>query len=274
MTPEIYTFSKNNSGKYEKYIFQLVRDRRLSPVCHSHDFYEVMLGIKGSCVQIINGEEWTITQHDVVILRPGDSHAVVSQSNDVQIAALSVEAEEFERFCHAYDPLLAAALRGAKKPISFVCDENEPLRALLEKGAYEGTSEHACKLYLSYVIKLYLDSREQEKNIPPFLKQVLEKAVQPEILADGIPRLVELSGYSRSHLSRLIKEHLGVTLHEYLLERRLSLAYDALILSSEAIEEIGERLGYASVSHFNKIFKQKFGLSPAALRRQNGWRTV
>lgn len=275
MSPEVYTFSKNNTGKYEKYIFQLAKDRPLSAVYHAHDFYEVVVVLCGTCVQNLNGVEKPFQKNEIVILRPGDCHAFVSQSNDVQVAALSVETEEFERFCYAFDPLLTAALRGAAAPICFACSEEAMLGALWEKGVREGASEYACKWHLSHILTLYLDDcAERDTAVPPCLKQALEKMVRPEYLNGGIAALVALSGYSRSHLSRLMKEHLGVTLHEYVLEKRLVAAYDLLVISGEGIEEISERLGYASLSHFNKIFKRKFGVSPAAFRRQNGWRTV
>ena len=38
----------------------------------------------------------------------------------------------------------------------------------------------------------------------------------------------------------------------------------------ESIEKISEGLGFASFSHFNKIFKKRFSVTPAVLRKTGG----
>ena len=40
------------------------------------------------------------------------------------------------------------------------------------------------------------------------------------------------------------------------------------------MEEIGENVGYASFSHFNKIFKEKYGITPSLARKKNRMWTV
>lgn len=93
-------------------------------------------------------------------------------------------------------------------------------------------------------------------------------------LKGGISAFVELSHYSRSHLSRIIRKHFNMSLHDYVLNLRLDAAYNALVLSKESIEDIAESVGYMSVSHFNKIFKEKFGITPASARKYNGFLTA
>ena len=113
--------------------------------------------------------------------------------------------------------------------------------------------------------------KERIKNIVES-KRSLEKALReiqrPENLKEGVPALVRASGYSRPQLSRLIKKYRGVTPHEYVLSVRLDHAYQALILSDSAIDEISERIGFSSVSHFYKAFKNRFGIAPYALRKK------
>ena len=35
-------------------------------------------------------------------------------------------------------------------------------------------------------------------------------------------------------------------------------------------EEISEEIGFKSFSHFNKIFKEKYGITPSLLRKSHG----
>ena len=95
-----------------------------------------------------------------------------------------------------------------------------------------------------------------------------------ENLKGGVDRFVELSGYSRTHLNRLLKEHLNTTPHDFIMNLRLSEAYNALILTDTHIEEICANVGYESFSHFQKIFKAKYGITPACARKKYSSATI
>lgn len=273
--PALYAFRELDRGRCRGYFFQLVTNRRLSPVYHTHDFYELLLILQGDCVQRLGDEETVCRTNDIILLRPGDSHAVLRQSPDVTVVGLSVAAAEFEQMCCVYEPTLATELRERAGVVRFTYPALREWLALCISPTPEHPTEQACKLCLSLVLKWYVDSREPDRRaLPACLRTALGEMTRPEDLAAGIPRLVELSGYSRSHLSRLVRQHLGTTLHAYLQELRLTAAYRALSLSAESVASIGESLGYTSLSHFNKIFKERYGVSPTALRRQQGLWTI
>jgi AraC-like DNA-binding protein len=90
----------------------------------------------------------------------------------------------------------------------------------------------------------------------------------------GIPRLTELSGYSRSHLARLVRQYYGCSLQELIIQLRLEEAYKQIILTKDSPEEIAYKVGYSSFSHFQKVFKKTFGVTPAVLRKTRATRTV
>ena len=89
---------------------------------------------------------------------------------------------------------------------------------------------------------------------------------QPEKLKQGIPAFIALSNYSQSHLARLVKKHFGMGLKQYINELRLLRAYDDFVWTNESAESISENLGFSSYSHFYRIFKERFLISPSALR--------
>lgn len=95
-----------------------------------------------------------------------------------------------------------------------------------------------------------------------------------ENLNIGIDAMLSLSGYSRTQLTRLMKQHMHTTPHEYLLHSRMQAAYNLLLYSPQTAEEIGESVGYFSYSHFHRIFKDRFGLSPKELQRKSKIQTL
>lgn len=261
-------------GNHKDYIFQLA-SRKLTHIYHSHDFYEWLLVLKGSCVTRINGTQYQMEKDQIILMCPGDSHCFLSQDNELTVISLSVKKEEFESFSDAYNVQIKETLGTCEKPILFKVPGMYSNLRLKYGEIFGDCSENACKLLLSYLIKLYLDAAEGDKcELPQKVLEALKEMQKPEHLKEGITALVELSGYSRSQLSRMFQKQFCTTVHEYLKDLRLTMAYNELLWSLESMEAISEKLGYASFSHFNKIFKEKFGITPAALRKRQGMRTI
>ena len=114
----------------------------------------------------------------------------------------------------------------------------------------------------------------EKKDTPAAIKLAMSEMKKPGNLRGGADRFAELSRYSRSHLNRLMKKHFNISLHEYIRDARLESAYRLLILSGTDLETLSESLGYNSFSHFNRIFKEKYGMTPAAVRKKYGLFTI
>ncbi|WP_165821314.1 helix-turn-helix domain-containing protein [Nocardioides gansuensis] len=73
---------------------------------------------------------------------------------------------------------------------------------------------------------------------------------------------------SLSYLHRLFATE-GITVAGYLREQRLQAAYRDLVAPSfaEPISRVAERWGLPDPAHFNRVFKNRFGVTPGELRR-------
>ncbi len=261
----VYKFDAlRSSGAY---IYQTVSRRRLSDVCHSHDFYEWIVISGGWCVQRINGREQAMSKDDVLLLLPGDTHVFVSQSEDVRVLCLSVRREEQERLSRVYDfaPRQGAVFSGAQ-----AC---ERLSALCpDRGGV--LNERECRFLLTVLFKLHEEAfGECEERLPQWFVRLEEGMKKSDNLKEGLGALLRLSGYSHSRLSVLMKAR-GLTPHGYLMEARLAEAHRLLTLTGADIGEIAESVGYMSVSHFQKIFLRRYGITPARLRKNRGVWTI
>lgn len=79
----------------------------------------------------------------------------------------------------------------------------------------------------------------------------------------------EALNYNSNYLNRLILQHTGMTLHQYLLHRKLTLAATLIHSTNLPIGEIAMKLGFHSPSHFSNYFKQATGVSPAQYRKNS-----
>jgi AraC family transcriptional regulator len=75
------------------------------------------------------------------------------------------------------------------------------------------------------------------------------------------------SATSVSSLSRGFKSSLGVSPHNWLLNRRIALAERLIYDSDTPLSEVALSCGFVDQSHLTRVFTRKVGSSPAAWRR-------
>ncbi len=74
--------------------------------------------------------------------------------------------------------------------------------------------------------------------------------------------------YHPNHLSSIIKQETGRSLHQYLIYYRLQVAKDYLLTTQFDISEIAWRCGFASQAYFIKQFRENVGVTPKTYRKQ------
>lgn len=269
-----YEFEKIKNAEKTNYIFQLVRNRKLSRIYHSHDFYEIVYFLQGEATHLLNEKSYCCTANLMVLLRPNDRHCFTNQSDDAALFSLSVQKEEFEAIADIYGKDFFNQILNSDNPI--FCENCSLLNySLLD---YENMSanlkEYDCKFLLSCILHYCIQHSESKSAIPPSLSFAINEIKKTENLHEGIEAMVRLSNYSQTHLARMMKRYYNTTPKHYINELRLQKAYDCIILTQKSIELIAEELGFNSYSHFNKIFKERFSVTPTSLRKQRKIWTV
>src|ERR1700748_100171 len=67
---------------------------------------------------------------------------------------------------------------------------------------------------------------------------------------------------NKNKLQESFREHLGVSLHAFMLQGRMEKGAHLLRKTDETVKFIARECGYKKVRSFNKAFKNQFGLSP------------
>ncbi|MGL4619820.1 helix-turn-helix domain-containing protein [Chroococcidiopsis sp.] len=78
--------------------------------------------------------------------------------------------------------------------------------------------------------------------------------------------LAQLLGMSQFHFSRLFKQSLGSSPHQYLLQQRVERAKQLLKQTNLSVVEIALQSGFNSHSHLSQQFRQFTGMTPKAYR--------
>lgn len=135
-------------------------------------------------------------------------------------------------------------------------------RLLLECRCLELLSINLCRL----------NGREHCKTVHSCKKETMERA--REILLTRLenpPTLTELSrivGTNECTLKRGFKETFGCTVYNFVQENRLEKAYQLITGCGYNVSESAFAVGYSNLSHFSKVFKIKFGISPGKIARK------
>ncbi len=81
-----------------------------------------------------------------------------------------------------------------------------------------------------------------------------------------VNKLADVAGLSTFHFSRVFKRSMGVSVHQFVLDRRLLHARHMLQSSGESIAHIALECGFGSQSHFTTAFRRRFAVTPRAFR--------
>ncbi|HCC5867092.1 TPA: helix-turn-helix domain-containing protein [Klebsiella aerogenes] len=82
-----------------------------------------------------------------------------------------------------------------------------------------------------------------------------------------IDDVAKKSGYSKWHLQRVFSLYTGMTLGHYIRKKKVMLAANDLLSTSESILDISIKYGYESQQSFTRTFSKHYSMPPACYRR-------
>jgi transcriptional regulator GlxA family with amidase domain len=135
--------------------------------------------------------------------------------------------------------------------------------------------ETQVKALLYQGLTLYLSTLPAEQLAQPLQIAVDQKPVLPAVnfinnnLALPLlnAELAQLCQMSEGYFNHLFKDCIGQTPGEYIREKRVKLAAQRLLFTTESIEQIAVSTGFGSRFYLTRIFTRSMGLSPAAYRK-------
>ena len=203
----------------------------------------------------LNGETYPIRKGYVRFTRPGD---IVSSTPPFKCMTVTFDSDIGTL------PILESI------PAFFKADDSAV--RIYERTIEQYTSnDMGSKILMnSYVLRLiyelYRLSAQELTSLPAVNKciEYMQKHSEERITLD---KLGEISGYAPLYILRLFKKSTGRTPHTYLTDLRISRAKRMLENTEETVAAISAKCGFCSVSHFQVLFKDVTGLSPAKYRK-------
>ena len=92
--------------------------------------------------------------------------------------------------------------------------------------------------------------------------EYVDESLDLDLTGNAIARVVGLSKY---HFGKTFRQSTGLTLHGYVLARRVRLAQELLAKSDLPLAVVA---GFSNQSHFTTLFSTRIGISPGAYRQE------
>lgn len=85
----------------------------------------------------------------------------------------------------------------------------------------------------------------------------------------GTDLLARVAYVSRAHFCRSFKRTFGVTVHQYVIQRRIARAQHLMLTTSATLTEIAATCGMSDQSHLTRVFRRAVAESPSVWRKRN-----
>lgn len=241
---------------------------------HRHAELEVNLVVRGTATYLLGERRYALTPGTLTWLFPGQEHILVDQSAD------------HELWWAVFRPQLVARIATAPHIQPLVQDDPvEPysrhlstaytrrLQTLFsEVRAAEPRDRALANTGLAYLLmvawRAFLDSNDvvDSEDVHPGIRTVV-RVLQTDPNAGDLAELARSAGLSATHLSRLFKAQIGISLSRYRIQQRLHrflLGYG----NGERTTALTAALaaGFGSYAQFYRVFRHETGRTPSTLR--------
>lgn len=270
------------------YPFMIFRNKtkeaKSSPLTpyHRHDAYEVFLFLSGNRKVCIEQSCFSCQPGDMFIISPNQLHAgmcdedceydrlVINIKQDF-IDSLSEKGIDFSK-CFEFENTSEI------KHVSLSIREREALIDIYDKFEYSRSHDGYGRELLNetYIIQVLIhinrwflcgDEEQKENLMPTLISDVMEyihEHLTEEISLSDLERNFYFSG---RHISKVFKEHTGITVRTYIIDQRIALAKKLLSEGCNVSEACGYS-GFCDYANFVRSFKNYVGISPGKYAKQ------
>lgn len=250
---------------------------------HCHDFYEIVLTVKGTVAQHVNGIEQRLPEGTLYFIRPDDCHGYRYDDEEslsteyVNLTFTRQTADEL--FSYLSDGFPSEALLRADMPPTVYLSAEQTAKLvsrIRELNCADWEDKQALKfrmrVLLIEVFSKYFDryAVDPSEQIPAWLSELTLQMERPKNFILGSDRMIELSGRTREHVARSLKKYYGLCPSEYINRLRINYACNLLLNTNASILSICFDCGFQSLSYFYRVFRQYRGMSVHEFRKKHG----
>ena len=244
---------------------------------HYHEFYKLLVVLSGTGGYWIDGQRYQLESGDVVLVDSRLLHrpefereyerVIIYISPEFLEKSSAADCDLTACFSHAGRHVLRLPRRERERVLGLVNGLEKELAAdgigkdILSAGALLRLLVEICRVTGKDGFAPVQPLRPGDGRVREILRYI-DDHIQEEL---AVERLAERFYLSRYHMMRLFRENTGVTIHSYIVDRRLLRARE-LMAGGMGATDACYKAGFNSYCTFCRAYNQRFGMSPTGRR--------
>lgn len=236
---------------------------------HDHDFFELLWVQNGEVRHHEPTGVTSLLEGDLVFLRPGHAHALQGRGEHALVVSLCLHPQSVNALAKRH-PSIDGHLFWSDGPPVRARRDIRQLATLNHAAVQLEQSKCDTLAAEAFLLPLCAELTAQvfPTDMPTWLIDACLDAKRPEVFREGSAGLVAAAGKAHPHVSRMMRKYLGQTPSDYVNAIRMQHAALALTTDSEAIGDIAAECGIPNMSHFHKLFRAAYGVTPLQFRQK------
>lgn len=233
------------------------------PIFHYHNIYEIYILESGERTLIVNNKVFETKGGDVALFNPNEFHRSYGTTPfsgicfhfSVKYLDLYFTEEAKRRLLKCFSKTIISLDEKALREIKDLAE------------CIENNIE--CKfVYLVMVFEILnryskkINEKASVRQVLPALDYINENFASIK----DLEQIAEANFISKTHLCRIFKNKIGMTVSQYLNTIRIQYSCELLTDTAKSIAEIAELSGYTSVNYYERVFKKLMGYTPLEFR--------
>ena len=276
-----------NTTDYE--IFYNYTDRPIFVKEHTHDFYEALIFLSGKVDYVVEGKHYMLRPGDIILTNTLELHKpIINEGKAYERYVVWIHPNFIKKLSELNNSnlnVLDCFDSSSKNHYNLLRPDSNTfiaitavLNNLLETTARNKQNigdDILDKCYLTEFLVL-LNQAYLSTTIVPDTNVISDQKINDIIyyinqnLCEqlSLDDLAKKFYISKFYLSRLFKEITGLTLHQYILKKRLAQA-KFFMLNGQSPYNAAIEVGFNNYSHFSKCFKDNFSITPSDFIKLN-----
>ena len=244
---------------------------------HAHPYYEFYFFLEGAVSIQVREKIYPLHCGDIVLIPPMTSHQALIHHSEIpyrrfvlwisepycgQLGELS---EDYLYFIHHVEKTKEYVIHNDMITFNTIQAKVFSLLEEIQSKPFGFEPKitidvNDLVLHLSRIVyeQNHSDFSSGGKNLYQNIIDYIEQHLDEPLTLDGLAKEFYVSKY---HICHIFKEHMGISIHQYILKKRLKSCKHAL-LKDVNISTVYQSFGFKDYSGFYRAFKKEFGISP------------
>ena len=262
-------------------IFINREEESFDTVIHAHDFWEIAYISEGRGVHLSGGSTTKVSKGDLFMIPIGVSHVFRPNSLDEKepliVYNCIIALEELKNFLQSYPGGKELEDLLKLKEWKRYHDKSGRFFDLFQRMHFEylaNLSGREAKIFnglMELLLFFYCEENRtynESTKTENYIQKVFSIIHSDYHLPLRVKDMAAKMGIGERQFQRIFHLQTNMTFKDYLQGVRINNASRLLVNTNRKVIDIASAVGYQDLQYFNKLFKEKTGMSPSEYRRQ------